>query len=100
MPWRLIFFVIVVVLATIFVGFNLGNACDVSLIFHDFKNVPVFITIIVSFLLGIIVMLPFAFGKKNRKKTDEDEKPAEDEEDSKTIFKIRTSADKKDAGEK
>ena len=51
MPWRLIFFVIVVVLATIFVGFNLGNACDVSLVFHDFKNVPVFITIIVSFLL-------------------------------------------------
>jgi len=59
----LIIFIIIAVLIAIFTGFNLGNVCDVNLIFHTFHRVPVFITIIVSFIAGIVVALPFSFGK-------------------------------------
>ncbi|WP_315328699.1 hypothetical protein [Treponema socranskii] len=53
----------IAVLIAIFTGFNLGNVCDVNLIFHTFHKVPVFITIIISFIAGIVVALPFSFGK-------------------------------------
>ena len=59
----LILFIIIAVLIAIFTGFNLGNVCDVNLIFHTFHRVPVFITIIISFVAGIVVALPFSFGK-------------------------------------
>ena len=59
----LIIFIIIAVLIAIFTGFNLGNVCDVNVIFHTFHKVPVFITIIVSFVAGIVVALPFSFGK-------------------------------------
>ena len=42
MPWKLILFILSVVLVTIFIGFNLTNACDVSLGVYTFKNVPIF----------------------------------------------------------
>ena len=59
----LIIFIIIAVLIAIFTGFNLGNVCDVNVIFHTFHKVPVFITIIISFIAGIVVALPFSFGK-------------------------------------
>lgn len=65
MPFKLIGTIILLVLVTIFCGFNLGeeNRCDVSLIFYTFKNVPAFLTVLISFFAGILVMLPFTFGK-------------------------------------
>ena len=59
----LIIFIVIAVLIAVFTGFNTGNVCDVNVIFHTFHNVPVFITIIVSFVAGIVVALPFSFGK-------------------------------------
>ena len=59
----LIIFIVIAVLIAIFTGFNLGNVCDVNVIFHTFHKVPVFITIIISFIAGIVVALPFSFGK-------------------------------------
>lgn len=70
MPWKLIIFVICIVIVTIFIGFNLENACAVSIIFHTFEKVPVFITVLVSFAIGILVMLPFTFKiRSNNKKS-------------------------------
>ena len=59
----LIIFIVIAVLIAVFTGFNIRNVCDVNVIFHTFHNVPVFITIIVSFVAGIVVALPFSFGK-------------------------------------
>ncbi|MFC2387553.1 hypothetical protein [Treponema socranskii] len=59
----LIIFIVIAVLIAVFTGFNLGNVCDVNVIFHTFHKVPVFITIIISFIAGIVVALPFSFGK-------------------------------------
>ena len=67
MPGKLILFLIMIVIVTIFAGFNTTNVCNVSLVFHEFENVPVFVTVLFSFVIGILVMLPFAFRKKQPK---------------------------------
>ncbi|MBP3708871.1 MAG: hypothetical protein J6I73_00460 [Treponema sp.] len=59
----LIIFIVIAILIAVFTGFNIGNTCNVNVIFHTFESVPVFITIIVSFVAGVIVALPFSFGK-------------------------------------
>lgn len=69
---RLITTIVCLVLLSFFAGFNLDNKCNVNLLFHTFQNVPVFFTIITSFVVGIVFTIPFAFirrgksGKKDR----------------------------------
>jgi uncharacterized integral membrane protein len=55
--------IVIVIIVAFFTGFNLDNRCNVNLLFHTFQNVPVFVTILVSFVAGIIVSLPFLFGR-------------------------------------
>ncbi len=72
MPWKLLFFILVLVLATLFIGFNLDNSCNVSFGVYTFENVPVFMSILLSFAAGILVMIPFLLIKprvKSAKKT-------------------------------
>ncbi|MBQ9495792.1 MAG: LapA family protein [Treponema sp.] len=59
----LIIFIVIAVFIAVFTGFNIGNTCNVNVIFYTFESVPVFITIIVSFVAGVIIALPFSFGK-------------------------------------
>jgi uncharacterized integral membrane protein len=70
----------ILVLVALFSGFNL-NPTDVSVGFYVFKNVPLFLTLIISFIAGALLMLPFTFkfGLKKRKpkrKKGEVEAPA------------------------
>lgn len=69
MPWRLILFLVVLTIFALFAGFNVNNAADISVGFHTFKGVPVFISIFFSFLIGALVVLPFAFGRRLKKRT-------------------------------
>ena len=124
MPLKLIGTIILLVIVTIFCGFNLEdvNKCDVNLVFYNFHNVPVFLTVLASFLAGIVIMLPFALFKKKMSKkeisqaaekinekeikkaekqkslAEKAEKKAQHEEE-KTIFdfKIRRPVEKKSA---
>lgn len=64
MPWRLISFILVLVLIMFFIGFNLENRSDISLVFHTFEDIPIFFSMFASFLIGVVLMLPFALGKK------------------------------------
>ena len=99
MPIKLILFLIIVVVVTVFAGFNTTNVCNVSLVFHEFENVPVFVTVLFSFVAGILVMLPFAFRKKkaptvqeNIQKTVAAQNTQNDDE--KTVFKIKAGSQK------
>lgn len=69
MPLRLFFLAIVMVLLAVFIGFNVENRCDVSFAFYTLEQVPVILTILASFALGLLAALPFALrsrkGKKN-----------------------------------
>jgi uncharacterized integral membrane protein len=71
MPWRLIILIIMLAVLLGFIGLNLGNTCNISLGFKTFYRVPVYLTIFVAFILGMVSSLPFIiFGslKKSQKK--------------------------------
>lgn len=65
---RLLGTILSLVVLAFFVGFNLDNKCNVNVLVHTFQNVPVFITIIISFVVGVLFTMPFAFSYKSQKK--------------------------------
>jgi len=70
MPWKLILFLTGLVLMTFFIGFNLDNRCDVSLIFYTFHNVPIYVGLLFAYACGAITLIPFIIvaGTKAAKK--------------------------------
>ncbi|MCL2179942.1 MAG: hypothetical protein FWB83_02345 [Treponema sp.] len=74
MPWRLIFSIIIFALFLVFITLNLENSCNISFGFTAIENVPVFITIFVSFAMGLICVLPLVLYiriKRKEKKVKE-----------------------------
>ena len=69
MPWRLIGFILCIVFVTVFIGFNLDNSCNISFGFYELKDVPIFFSLMASFLLGVMVVPPFTLVKKQSKKS-------------------------------
>lgn len=64
MPVRLLVILLLVVFEGAFIGFNLENTCNVWL-FRVFPSVPVYLTVLVSFVAGVLLTVPFfAFRKK------------------------------------
>ena len=115
MPIRLIGSIILLVLVTIFAGVNLDNKCNINFVFRELEAVPVFMTAIISFVAGMIVTLPFTFGRrrKNQKKAEEQKKQGTDKkpelqapktaqspkEESKTLFDFKIKRDVKTENE-
>ncbi|MBO7122449.1 MAG: hypothetical protein J6V90_04115 [Treponema sp.] len=71
MVFKLIFTIALLVAVAIFTGFNLGNKCDIWLFGKQFNQVPVFITIAISFAAGILAALPAVFLRGEKKMTPE-----------------------------
>ncbi|MCL2186653.1 MAG: hypothetical protein FWB86_12505 [Treponema sp.] len=67
MPWRLIIFIVIFAIFLVFVTFNLNNKCDISFGFTKLSEVPVFITIFSSFVLGFFCALPLIYHIRKRK---------------------------------
>ena len=84
MPWKLVGFIICLVLGTCFAGYNLGNNCNISFGFHTFENVPIFYSLIVAFACGVVVTLPFTV---IRKKSTKEKKALAEERAMKKIKK-------------
>ena len=59
MPWKLILFLVFLILTTIFIGFNLDNTCTVNLVFTTFSDAPVFIVVLSSVIIGAIIAALF-----------------------------------------
>ena len=91
MPIKLIAMLLVAALTAVFTGYNLGNSCDVWFI-HTFKNVPVFVTIIVSLIAGVVITLPFTMG---RRVTREDKKILKADKKAKKIQAKQEKKEKK-----
>jgi len=79
--FRFIVVIVVFLFFIGFIGFNLNNTCNISLlgikVFHD---VPVFLTSLCSFTLGILFALPLAFIRHKKvlheyKQSPEEPKP-------------------------
>ena len=68
MPWKLVGFIVCLVLGTCFAGFNLKNSCSISLGLHTVGNIPIFLRLIIAFACGVVVTLPFTVIKKKSAK--------------------------------
>lgn len=68
MPVKLISTILVVAIVGIFCGFNMGDdfRCSINLIFYQTPKIPVFLTIICSFVAGVLIMTPFTL-KRDKK---------------------------------
>ncbi len=94
MPWRLLIALVILVLVALFATFNL-NKVDVSVGFYIFKEIPLFLALMFSFILGALVMLPFAVrGMRRGKKADKVKKISEEQS------KIEAPAEAEDTGGK
>jgi uncharacterized integral membrane protein len=83
MPWRLIGIIAISVILLLFIGFNIENECALSLGLYTFERVPVYLTVFISFMLGMLFSLPFVFIKKKSQKAKSaktGEKPSETSE--------------------
>ena len=69
MPWKLILFLIALVLLLIFAGLNMNNAADISFGFKVLHEVPIFVSLLLSFILGIVFSIPFLINAGIRKKS-------------------------------
>lgn len=66
-PWKLILLVALAVLLALFIGFNLDNKCEISFVFGRVQAVPVYLTILISFVAGLAAALPFSFRRRAAK---------------------------------
>ena len=51
-----------IVLTAVLTGLNLENKVDIWF-FHQFKEVPVFFALLIAFIAGIVVCIPFKLWK-------------------------------------
>lgn len=77
MPWKLIFYLIIIGLILVFIGLNLGNTTDISLGFVTFQGVPVFMGLFVSFFFGVLITIPVAVQSSSRKTQRRSDRRAE-----------------------
>ncbi len=79
MPFRLIWYIIVLIFIFIFIGLNLGNTSDINLWFSEsahLTDVPIFISFFVMYIFGALSVIPFVIGSglKKQKKIKEQQK--------------------------
>ncbi len=97
MPWKLILFLLCLVLVTFFVGFNLDNSCNINLGFKTYENVPIFLTVLISFASGVVIALLFSIGMRlssvgKKAKSVKDVKPTKVEVIKPTVVKNATDS--------
>jgi uncharacterized integral membrane protein len=78
MLWKVIVSLVILVVALVFVGFNVNNQTKISVGFHEWTDVPVFLAMFFSFAFGALFMVPFLIrarfhGKRARKQRKEKE---------------------------
>lgn len=82
-PWKLILFLILLLIFVLFAGFNIKNVSDINLGFTTIEDVPIFVSLFIAFLIGSFIVLPFTFRrrKKPKKETKEEKKKKEEPAD-------------------
>ena len=62
------FFILVFAIFLCFIVFNLDHRCDVSLGFRTFSDIPVFLTSLFSFALGMLFVFPLLLTVGHKRK--------------------------------
>lgn len=92
---KLIIGIVLLIFTVFFVGFNLDNRCDVNLLFYTFKNLPVFYTILISFVLGVFVTIPAFLLSLKKDKKNKTQKPLSFSKNSKKSAETPKKAEQK-----
>lgn len=82
-----------------FMGYNLDNKCDIWLFTKTLKDVPVFMNSLISFAIGVMCALPFAFVRKIKTQKKMEEREAEREEAAKRKASKKAAKASKAPGE-
>ena len=64
---RLILFILVFVVFLAFIVLNLNHTSDISFGFITFSDIPVFLSILCSFMLGMMLAIPLSFFLRRKK---------------------------------
>lgn len=96
---KLIIGIVLLIFTVFFVGFNLDNRCDVNLLFYTFKNLPVFYTILISFVLGVFVTIPAFLLSLKKDKKNKTQKPLSFSKNSKKSAETPKKTEQKPADE-
>ena len=80
MPWRLILFIAVFAVFLGFVTLNLDNRCNINFGFTQFDGVPIFLTVFITFSLGLLCATPLVLHlrRKRREKPQRDNNQLDD----------------------
>ena len=68
MPWRVFGLVGLLVAVTAFTALNLDYRADVSIGIHTFRNVPIFLTSLISLTLGALLAVPFTLPRRRSRR--------------------------------
>jgi uncharacterized integral membrane protein len=68
MPWKMIFFLLIVFVIVLFIFFNIDTSSDISFGFVTYHDVPIFISLFLAFTAGVVITIPMILLGKGRKK--------------------------------
>ncbi|QEN07687.1 hypothetical protein EXM22_06675 [Oceanispirochaeta crateris] len=71
MPLRLLWYILILICIFTFIGLNLGNTSDINLWFTEaakLKDIPIFISFFVMYILGAVSVIPYIVGSGLKKK--------------------------------
>jgi len=68
MPWRLILFIAIFAVFLGFVTLNLDNRCNINIGFTQFEGVPIFLTVFITFSMGLLCGAPLVLYFRRRRK--------------------------------
>ena len=86
---RLIIFIVIFALFLAFIVLNLEHRSDISLGLKRFYDIPVFLTVFFSFVLGMLFSIPLSFGGKRKHSPASPEAPAPEPSEAKKQKKKR-----------
>jgi uncharacterized membrane protein YciS (DUF1049 family) len=97
MPWRLILFIVIFAVFLAFITVNLDNRCNINIGFAQFEGVPIFLTVFISFSLGLVCAAPLVLHLRKKRRVDiprKEKKQIDDSSsaDSETEQKIKQDA--------
>ena len=100
MPWRMVGLLVTLLLVAIFATLNLEYRSNVSFGFREFEDVPIFLSTLLSFIAGAVVMLPFTLRRRRRQMAAGAEREvSEQEQDRKPSRRERRRLERAEAAE-
>ncbi len=75
MTFKMIGFLLILIVIAVFSAFNLKNTSNIELGFRTFKDVPIFLSLLIAYIAGSLTMIPFTFRKKSKQRKKEDNPP-------------------------